>query len=345
MVDQRAPQHLAALPERRLHQSEHRLTIDLGRWAPHDLDQRRLHVGAGEEHRGGHIADHPCRPPVRHLHADRSVGRVSGRRGQTLGHFFLHHHEEPLDRGHAHRADRRRGGWRRCTAGWRPRHHRSAPASSAAQSSVMASPSTTVTLAYVGDDVAQHGGEATIHLERRHRRPGLGQRQRQRTQPGPDLDHVIARSDTGGTGDAAHRVGIGDEVLPEIAAGRQSVLGQQLTNGGTGMRHRLGLLADLDRDGGIGEVGQQLERRPVTTPPSAPPPRPGRSPRSGSRPIARWPGCAPSPCPGPRSRQLAATRRHVAPVRPERIRQQRVLDRPDLHPRGRRCAPRRWARA
>ena len=46
---------------------------------------------------------------------------------------------------------------------------------------------------------------------------GLGQGQRQRAEPGADLDDVIAGADLGQPGDPAHGVGIGDEVLSEVA--------------------------------------------------------------------------------------------------------------------------------
>ena len=59
---------------------------------------------------------------------------------------------------------------------------------------------------------------------------GLGERQRQRAEPGADLDHVVAGADTGEGGDPAHGVGVGDEVLAEVAARGQAGLVEQLVN-------------------------------------------------------------------------------------------------------------------
>ena len=69
----------------------------------------------------------------------------------------------------------------------------------------------------VGQHLAQRGGEATIDLDRRHEGTGLGQGQRQRTEPGTDLDDPVARSDPGQVGDAPHGVRVDDEVLAEVA--------------------------------------------------------------------------------------------------------------------------------
>ena len=52
---------------------------------------------------------------------------------------------------------------------------------------------------------------------------GLGQRERQRTEAGADLDHAVAGADLGEAGDAPHGVRVGDEVLAEVAARGQAV--------------------------------------------------------------------------------------------------------------------------
>ena len=79
----------------------------------------------------------------------------------------------------------------------------------------------------VGHDLAQDRDQVTVDLHRRHRRPGLGQRQGQGPEAGADLDHVVAGADAGQAGDAAHGVGVGHEVLPQRPAGVQAVCLEQ----------------------------------------------------------------------------------------------------------------------
>jgi len=64
-----------------------------------------------------------------------------------------------------------------------------------------------------------------IDLDCSHRRAGRRQRERERTEPGADLDDVIAGADASQVGDLANRVRIGDEVLTEGAARMEAVLG------------------------------------------------------------------------------------------------------------------------
>ena len=69
------------------------------------------------------------------------------------------------------------------------------------------------------DDLAQHAApRSAVDLDRGDVGAGLGQRQRQRAEAGADLDDLIAGSDAGEAGDPAHGVGVGDEVLAEVAA-------------------------------------------------------------------------------------------------------------------------------
>ena len=67
----------------------------------------------------------------------------------------------------------------------------------------------------------------------------LGQGQGERPEPGADLDDPVAGADAGQAGDAAHGVGVGDEVLPEGAAGLQPVARRAARGPGRrGVRHR-----------------------------------------------------------------------------------------------------------
>ena len=80
---------------------------------------------------------------------------------------------------------------------------------------------------FVGEDLAEHGYEPPVHLDRSHRGPGLEQCERQRPEPGPDLDHAVPRADAGKPGDAADRVRVRDKVLPKGPARRKRVFLQQ----------------------------------------------------------------------------------------------------------------------
>ena len=120
----------------------------------------------------------------------------------------------------------------------------------------IASASTTVTLAPVGDDVAQQRHDAAVDLDGGDVGAGVGQGERERPEAGADLDDVVARPDPGEVGDAAHGVGVGDEVLAEVAAGSQVVGFEELADRRPGVRSP----SDLDRDRRVGEVGDLGER-------------------------------------------------------------------------------------
>ena len=77
-----------------------------------------------------------------------------------------------------------------------------------------------------------------IRLDRHHPGPGLGQGQGQRAQARPDLEHLGAGPGAREAGDAADRVGVSDEVLPEGTAGPQPVRRQQLGDVGAGKGHQ-----------------------------------------------------------------------------------------------------------
>src|SRR5438552_2272657 len=77
-------------------------------------------------------------------------------------------------------------------------------------------------------NTSPHSHALGVGLHRGHRGAGLRQGQRERAQPGPDLDHPIAGTDARQAGDAADRVGVDDEVLAEGPPRAQTVLGQQV---------------------------------------------------------------------------------------------------------------------
>ena len=77
-----------------------------------------------------------------------------------------------------------------------------------------------------------------VHLDRGNGRARFEQRERERSEAGADLDDPIAGADFGEAGDAAHGVGVADEVLPERPARRESVQLKQGADLGVAVRHR-----------------------------------------------------------------------------------------------------------
>ena len=75
---------------------------------------------------------------------------------------------------------------------------------------------------------AQERDETPVDLHRGDRRTGLGQGEGERTETGADLDHGVPGPDPRQPGDAAHGVGVDDEVLTEGTAGTQTVLVEEL---------------------------------------------------------------------------------------------------------------------
>ena len=91
---------------------------------------------------------------------------------------------------------------------------------------------------WVGQHLAQDRHEVAVGLDRCHRGSGLGESERQRSEPGADLDHRRVGTDPGQAGDAAHGVGVDHEVLPEGPARGQAVLVEQIPHLAGAQRHR-----------------------------------------------------------------------------------------------------------
>ena len=75
----------------------------------------------------------------------------------------------------------------------------------------------------LGDRAGQLVGQQLVDLHRDHPVGDLEQPQRQRAEPGTDLEHDVVGPDAGDGDDAADGVGVDDEVLPALlgrAAGR-----------------------------------------------------------------------------------------------------------------------------
>ena len=87
------------------------------------------------------------------------------------------------------------------------------------------------------EQLPEHGDQPAVELDRRDLCAGVGQGHRERTEAGTDLDDPVPRADAGEPGDTAHRVGVGDEVLAQGAAGAQGMAGEQLADLAARRRH------------------------------------------------------------------------------------------------------------
>ena len=65
------------------------------------------------------------------------------------------------------------------------------------------------------DNRSQYGHEVAIDLYGQHRSASFSESERERAEPGPDLDHLVARADPADVGDSANSVGINHEVLAQ----------------------------------------------------------------------------------------------------------------------------------
>ena len=156
-----------------------------------------LDVRLREEHAGRHVPDDAGVAPVRRLDADRSVRARPGGGGESFGDLALDHHEDAVDVGDPveHVADHRRADVVR-----QVRHERP-PALDARVDQRRPVGRHGVGLdhghvvdAGLGDDRRQHRHHATVDLDGRDRRSGLGEGEGQRPEARADLDDVIAGS-------------------------------------------------------------------------------------------------------------------------------------------------------
>ena len=75
----------------------------------------------------------------------------------------------------------------------------------------------------VAHDLRQHRRQPLVELDRAHLRARVAQRERQRSEAGPDLHHVIAGLHAGEPHDVLGHVGVGEKVLTERLARPQPV--------------------------------------------------------------------------------------------------------------------------
>ena len=200
--------------------------------------------------------------------------RLPGRRGEAVGHLGLHHHEhplqgaEPLEEREQHgdgdvvrqvgdEGDGRRSG--QLVHVERVRQHDRQPVAAvlvAQHHRLVVGPRVDRQPGDVpGDRGGQQPRQRRVDLDGDDVGAGLEQPERQRAQPGADLDHAVALRDVGLPDDLAHRAAVEHEVLAE----------------GLGRAHAraLGELADLrgpeqlvvvDMRTSLGEQGRRTPR-------------------------------------------------------------------------------------
>jgi hypothetical protein len=83
--------------------------------------------------------------------------------------------------------------------------------------------------------------EAVVDLDRRRRRAGLEDREGQRSEARPDLDHAVAGRHGCHVHDLADRVRVDDEVLPELRRGDVEFGGEGADLGGAEEGHGHGV--------------------------------------------------------------------------------------------------------
>ena len=110
------------------------------------------------------------------------------------------------------------------------------------------------------NDFSDRLGKPAVVLDRDDVGARVGQAERERAEPGADLDDMVGRLDAGEADDAPHRVRIDHEVLAERPPGRQAVCVEQRGRvlAGVGQR-RPELPADLDGHRRVSSVGHLEE--------------------------------------------------------------------------------------
>jgi len=89
------------------------------------------------------------------------------------------------------------------------------------------------------DVLAQHGNKTIVDLDCGNSCSRFGERERERTEPGANLEYMVALADAGERSNSPNSLRFDNEVLPEHSPRSQAVSGEQLRCLRAGERHQL----------------------------------------------------------------------------------------------------------
>jgi len=187
------------------------------------------------EHRCRHFPDYSRHRVVGHDHRRYAHGRITGAGRQAFAGLALHHHQHRGDGGNASKQIQYK---RRGDVVWKVGHQgpRVGPAQEVGP----------VDLGRIGLDhlypapghyFAKHRNDVVVDLHCRDMSSGVGQCERERTEPRADLNDRVAGANLAQAGDAANGVGVNDKILTERSAGLEAVRFEQLADLAKGMGH------------------------------------------------------------------------------------------------------------
>ena len=193
------------------------------RLPPMQRDQAGVDVGRRPEHRAPDGAGAARLGVPRDLHRRHAVDLRARRGDEPVGDLGLHHHQPVGDRREA--AQQVQQHRHRDVVG-QVGHDRAGLGGGSVSSRSASACTTSRLAAYDGaravDRVAQRAGEHRVDLDGDHPAGCREQTQREGAEPRADLEDDVVRRHLGGAHDAAHRVGVDDEVLPQRLGGPQA---------------------------------------------------------------------------------------------------------------------------
>ncbi len=208
---ERVRHRLAPLGEPLVDHREQRHRVDVDRRRPGvEPDQHRVDLRARPEHVGRHPAEHAGVRPVRDPNAHRAVRLLTRTRDEPVPHLPLHHHDVPVDRRGLQLVEQQRHG----DVVGQVRDHR--PASGAERGGPVGPHRVGDVDPHVrvgADDLGERSRQPAVDLDREDLGPGLGERDGQGPEPGPDLHDAVPVLDPGVRHDGPSEVGVGEEVL------------------------------------------------------------------------------------------------------------------------------------
>ena len=182
-------QHLSSLAKGRANDGKelvfaHEVGIDAHLRSTSDRDEHRVDVRAGHEDGRRHLADDLRVREVLQTKRDRAVGLVARVRGESLAHFFLHHDEHARDE--RLRLEQVQHHGRRDVVGQVGDDDRGFDRQDLVVVRVQRV-SVMDTHAQWLDDFAKRLDQVAVDFEGVHRRAGLGQGERKRSEPRANL--------------------------------------------------------------------------------------------------------------------------------------------------------------